>query len=504
MGAIEHVFVLMLENRSFDHMLGMSQLTGTDALTDQPTAAHGLTDPLPDGSIPPVPPEADYALMADPKHSFAATLQQLCGSRATYPSGGAYPAVNNSGFASSWTSAYGSPPDGKVPTLSAYRPTQLPVLNQLAQDFAVCDQWFSSMPGPTWPNRFFAHAASSAGLDDSPSGTRALTSVFSGYHFANGTIFDRLENSWCVVEGGALPVTLAMEGMLGHAIEGRLITFHEFLERLTTGALTEKYVFVEPHYGHILLDGSNFKCGNSQHPLDDVTRGERLIKVLYEAIRKSKYWETSALVVLYDEHGGFYDHVAPPAAVSPGDTTDPSNGAHGFTFTQLGVRVPAVVVSPLVRKGVIDHTVYDHSSLVATLSRLFGLGSITDRDRGAASFEHLLSLTQPRSDTPETLPDPADSRIQDCEGSLAHRIAGEVENLPAEIAERPLDEAMVGFLHVAMLRDAHLTAIEGTNLLTAIERKTADLERTMEPVLGKAAGYIRGVQLGYERWRSGF
>ena len=503
---IEHVFVLMLENRSFDHMLGFSGIAGLDGLTGNET---NTTSP---GVSVPVGSPAAYALDIDPKHGFVNVVEQLCGLGVAHPAGGSYPAINNSGFASSCVGAYGPPPDGAVPTMRAYSPDQLPVLDTLAREFAVCDRWFSSMPGPTWPNRFFAHAASSAGLDDSPSPLRSATAVFAGYHFANGTVFDLLERqgrSWCVVEGGALPVSLAMEGMVGHAINGRFITFDEFREQLRAGLHTQTYTFIEPHYGHILLDGSNFKCGSSQHPLDDVTRGERLIKDVYEAIRASTYWDKSLLLILYDEHGGFYDHVAPPSAVVPGDSwSEPSNNTHSFTFGQLGVRIPAVVVSPYVQRGVVDHTVYDHTSVIATVASLYGLGHLTERDRAAASLVPLMA-DQPRNDAPTMLPEPADSKLTDCKGSLLHRLAGELENVPGELAGQPLEETLVGFLHIAMLRDTHLAAIEGTHLLTAIESRIRDLSGLLDRVRSEDSGgskvhvarYIRGVEKRYEAWR---
>ena len=504
---IEHVFVLMLENRSFDHMLGFNGSSGLDGL------AGTQSNPASSGVPIRVESPAAYALDVDPKHGFVNVVEQLCGPGVGYPAGGPYPPINNSGFAQSCVAAYKMPPEAEVPTMRAYSPSQLPVLHSLATEFAVCDRWFSSMPGPTWPNRFFAHSASSAGLDDSPSPLRSATAVFAGYHFANGTIFDLLErngHSWCVVEGGALPVSLAMEGMIGHAINGRLITFDEFREQLRAGTFSKTYTFIEPHYGHILLDGSNFKCGNSQHPLDDVTRGERLIKDVYEAIRGSTYWDRSLLMILYDEHGGFYDHVAPPPAVVPGDAwTDPSNNAHGFAFDQLGVRTPAVIVSPYIERGVVDHTVYDHTSIIASLSRFFDLGHLTQRDAAAASLDHLVS-SQPRSDTPPDLPGPADSKLKDCEGSLLHRLAGEVLNVPGELAGQPLEETLIGFLHIAMLRDVHLAAIEGTHLLAAIEMRIRDLDgllnrvRSQDPGGSKlhVARYIRDIEKRYEAWRS--
>ncbi len=129
---------------------------------------------------------------------------------------------------------------------------------------------------------------------------------------------------------------------------------------------------------------------------------------MYEAIRASPVWETSVLIVVYDEHGGFYDPVCPECAVAPGDKSPflkkPHN-AKGFDFKTYGVRVPAVIVSPLIPKGKVDKTVYDHSSVAATVERLLGLEALTDRDAAACDVGHLLSLSSPR-DCPKCLPDP--------------------------------------------------------------------------------------------------
>ena len=108
-------------------------------------------------------------------------------------------------------------------------------------------------------------------------------------------------------------------------------------------------------------------------------------------------WEKSALLIVFDEHGGFYDHVVPPAAVPPGDTITQNYVKTGFQYDQLGVRVPALVISPLVARGTVDHTVYDHTSMLATVEHLFGLPNLTERDKAAADFLHLFSLPTPRS-----------------------------------------------------------------------------------------------------------
>ncbi|HEY0552078.1 MAG TPA: alkaline phosphatase family protein, partial [Verrucomicrobiae bacterium] len=190
---IKKVFVLMLENRSLDHMLGFSQIQGTDAQTGAPTSLDGLQpnshsniDPATGNPVFASTP-ADFLLASadkDPGHEFADTLEQLCGSAAVFPDPvtGSYPAnIDNSGFIANYSNPrHGSANPGKC--MQCFAPAQVPAITALAREFAVCDRWFSSMPGPTWPNRFFIHAASSGGLDDSPSTFETVTStLLDGY-----------------------------------------------------------------------------------------------------------------------------------------------------------------------------------------------------------------------------------------------------------------------------------------------------------------------------------
>jgi len=452
---------------------------------------------------------ADYMLRVDPGHGFPEVLEQLCGRGAVYPTAGGYPPVTNGGFATSAAGVIARTRAGADPStvMRGFRPEQLPVLNALAREFALCDHWHSSLPGPTWPNRFFAHAASSGGLDDSPSSKRSATALFDGYRFANGTLFDRLDRAglgWRIVEGDALPVSLCMAGMIEHAVGGRFITFEELRARLEDPRFSDSYVFIEPHYGHVVADGGNFKCGNSQHPLDDVTRGERLLKDVYEAIRSSPHWPTSLLVVFYDEHGGFYDHVAPPACVPPGDAPEPGSSQHGFAFDRLGVRVPAVVVSAHTRRGVIDHRTYDHSSLLATVEHLWGLEPLTARDAAAARFDDLFALPTARDDAPLTLPEPALSGEPDCEDTLLHRLAGELEEAPSEL-QGELEPALAGFVQVAVARELHLAAAARRDVSRAVAEERDRLLSTYDGLRTKfdAVRYLRTVQSRYEAAREG-
>src|SRR5262249_49028846 len=214
--AISNIFVLMLENRSFDHMLGFSGITGTDAVSGKKRPVNGLKGTESNsyqGKSFSVTQPADAVMAADPGHEFTDTLIQLCGPSATYPAGGNYPTINNSGFVSDYAS-HVSTKVGDV--MKCFSPSQLPVLNALAKSFAICDSWFASMPGPTFPNRFFACAASSGGLDHSPTTAEILVwETISGFQLPHGSIFDALAQKfatgWRIYGGDSFPMAAALK-----------------------------------------------------------------------------------------------------------------------------------------------------------------------------------------------------------------------------------------------------------------------------------------------------
>jgi phospholipase C len=462
---INHVFVVVLENRSFDHMLGLSQIQGTDP-SGKPTKIEGLTGKesniSPSGDLVNVSSPADFILKHCPGHEFSDVKEQLCGKGHTYSSpapspGQIDPNINNSGYVSNY-SVY----DRKNPEdiMKCYSPQQLPILTTLAKEFAVCDRWFSSMPGPTWPNRLFIHAASSGGLDDSPSFSREFKSILhDGFKFDNGTIYDRLDSEdrdWMIYCGDEFPQALSIAGMRSHFTK-HFTPFNLFKRDVSNPLFSKSYVFIEPDY-HAFT--GNFRGGNSQHPEDDITRGEKMLKEVYETIRQSPHWESSLLIVTYDEHGGFYDHVVPPATVHPGDSvTDPGNNHNNFDFQQLGVRVPTIIVSPLLPKGTIDHTVYDHTSVLATIEKLFKLSSLTKRDAKAETLNHLLKLSAPRIDTPAVLPNPADSGFsykdeeEKPKNTIISFLSGMLSGRISLLSREPINPPLRGFHHVALLRD---------------------------------------------------
>ena len=449
--AIAHFFILMLENRSFDHIFGFSPIAGTDAVTGKPTtidrpdpAVNINTDTQTNPTNPtayPVHNGADFSfegLDLDPGHEFFDVQQQLAGP--------------NLGFVNNYAGQKTTNPDRKTANpgrvMDCFSPTQLPVLNQLAAEFAICDHWHSSLPGPTWPNRFFMMAATSGGLTKSPTTADIIkATALKGYDFENGNFFDALDKNdvpWCIVEGDDFPVSFALKGMDANDAKGRFVCIDDFATKLAQPDFNEQFIWIEPMYGSHKFDVTgpgDFSGGNSMHPLDDVRKGELLVKQVYEAIRAvPAVWENSAILILFDEHGGFYDHITPPSATPPGD--DPINAAPDqapFDFNQLGVRVPAIIISPLIPKGLIDHTVYDHTSALATFERQNEMSFLTHRDENAKDFSHLFSLAAPRTDTPPTLVNPATAAVAN---ALAARPQETAESLKGELASlEPIPES---------------------------------------------------------------
>src|SRR4029079_6244542 len=160
--------------------------------------------------------------------------------------------------------------------------------------------------------------------------------------------------------------------------------------------------FVEPRFNDWYDSGNHrYYVANDQHPDNNVAEGELLIQEVYQSLRKSKYWEKSLFVIVYDEHGGFFDHVKPPQTVPSGLETP---GASTFDFARLGVRVPAVLISPYIEKGTIVHDELEHSSLAATARNILApnMKTLSARDKSANVFTSALTLTAPR-DTPKKL-----------------------------------------------------------------------------------------------------
>jgi phospholipase C len=438
----------MLENRSFDHMLGFSGITGTDASTGEATKINGLIGMESNtfnGQSFSVSTGAPDRMPADPGHEFSNVLLQLCGEGTLYSAGGAYPSINNSGYVASYVGSGGDNSPGVV--MNCYSPKQLPVLHALATEFVVCDNWHASMPGPTWPNRMFVHAASSSGLDHSPSIAEiAEWEALAGFTFKNGTIFDALKKKGVtrrLYGGDDFPMVSALKG-IGL---GDIRHYSQFAGDFKQTTYPFSYVFIEPSYDV----ANDYRNGTSQHPLADVNRGEALIKATYEALRGSAFWDSTLLIVTSDEHGGFYDHAIPPDAVAPGDIgLDSDHNTNGFTFEKYGPRVPALVISPLIERNLIDHRLYDHASVPATLEVLFGLNPLTKRDRSANNLTSLVTLAAPRQNAPTVLPAAASTEAAPLAAAMADAAATVSVSRPDDSAD---DGNLPGIVQAALRQD---------------------------------------------------
>jgi phospholipase C len=387
---LKHIVVLMMENRSFDHMLGFAATPDwqIDGLTGQEANRDST------GEIARVSNDARYSgdFTPDPGHALFDTLTQLYGDAKTSVTQN--PAMN--GFVLSYEGKTHNPSNAQR-IMRCFAPEKVPVLAQLARQFAVCDRWFSSVPGPTFPNRAFAHGSTSIGRVD----------MDVDWHAMSKTIYELLAENNVDSRIYYHDSTMAMtfKGLMN---QGRYFgLFDDFLSDCSHNRLPA-YSFVEPRYANGEDPVNNtFFSASDQHPDHSVEQGEILIRDTFNAIWKNQALrESTLLVVVYDEHGGLYDHVPPPPAVNPDNKNwagDPNSLDPAFDFTRLGVRVPAVLISPYIPAGTIDHTLYDHGSIIATACKLLlknvAGASLTSRDRSANTFEKNLTLASPRTDT---------------------------------------------------------------------------------------------------------
>lgn len=380
---IKHVIVLVMENHSFDQMLG--SLASVHAGLDGVDLANPKSNPdYPDASKAILQSETKLtSIPVDPAHEFVNVNHQL--------------ANNCGGFVRDYVQAHPNCTDQEKSQIMGFYPLDfLPVLHKLARNFLVCDRWFSSMPGPTWPNRFFVHSGTCKGHVKMPVG------IFDpNWHFYDQpTVYGRLcekDISWKIYHDGEAQ-TLVMVDQLLHVAQYReMDDFYDDAQK--DPATFPQYVFIEPCYSG--------KGQNDQHPPTDIMKGEILIAKVYNALRSNEgLWNESLFVLLYDEHGGFYDHVAPPATRAPDEHTNE------FDFMSLGVRVPAILISPWLDPGV-SHAVFDHTSLLKYLTDKWKLGSLGNRTPQASSFAVELSKRgTARLDTPSPFSGPLLSPVE--------------------------------------------------------------------------------------------
>ncbi|CAN7021924.1 hypothetical protein BRARA_F01660 [Brassica rapa] len=396
---IKTVVVLVMENRSFDHLLGWMKKSVNPSI-------NGVTgqecNPVPNSTQTICFTSDAEFVDPDPGHSFEAVEQQVFGS-------GQIPSMM--GFVEQ---ALSMPGNLSETVMKGFRPEAVPVYAELVKEFAVFDRWFSSIPGPTQPNRLFVYSATSHG-----STSHVKQQLAQG--FPQETIFDSLHSD--DVDFGIyfqnIPTTLFYRNLRQLKYIFKLHQYDlKFKKDAAKGNLPSLTV-IEPRY----FDLKGLPA-NDDHPSHDVANGQKLVKEVYETLRSSPQWNETLLVITYDEHGGFYDHVKTPyvGIPNPDGNTGPAPGF--FKFDRLGVRVPTIMVSPWIQKGTVvseakgptESSEFEHSSIPATIKKLFNLSSnyLTHRDAWAATFEDVVShLISPRTDCPMTLPAVAPMRSTD-------------------------------------------------------------------------------------------
>jgi phospholipase C len=423
---IKHIVVVMFENRSFDNLLGwlydpanpvpfnvvppdFEGLCRKDAFN--PNAKGGRRyagkskDPRSPQPNPGEPFEDVYSQIYDvPRVSF----EEMSPVPPHAP--------NMLGFIRNYREQKQKPRNADA-IMDSLTPKTVPVLSTLAHHYAVCDHWFASIPTQTFCNRSFVHSGTSSGY---------VNNGGSGLCFVNHspTIFDLLENadlSWNVFVGGWLLQSftlLTQRSMWKYARTHHFAHFEDFLAAAARKDGLPSYSFIEPIYFDSLVWGPE----NDMHPEcnpyefygpSNLHRGEALLASIYPALRKSPAWESILLVILFDEHGGCYDHVPPPSstdcdiAINPDGIVIPKGqpGGIGFNFDRLGPRVPAIVVSAYTPPQTRLHDIFEHTSVLSTVVNCFDLprGQLGERQAKARDLRGAITLPAPRTDAPNVV-----------------------------------------------------------------------------------------------------
>jgi phospholipase C len=465
---IEHVVVLMLENRSFDNLLGWLYDPANDApFNVVPPDFEGLygknlSNPAPDARIVPAGKTEDpRSPQPNPGEPFEDVYSQIydvprpefkdCPGDAPGP-------ATMQGFIRNYAAQKDAPADPAT-IMQSLTPKTLPVLSSLAHNYALCDHWFASIPTQTFCNRSFVHAGTSSGYVNNGGG---------GPVFVNDTptIFDLLESagkSWNVFVGGWLLQSftlLTQRHMWKYALTKHFAHFKDFLAAAANKSGLPAYSFIEPIYFDSLVWGPE----NDAHPEcnpyqfdgpSNLHRAEALVATIYDAIRNSPDWESTLLIVMFDEHGGCYDHVPPPdssqcdVAIAP-DKIIPAGqqGGIGFKFDRLGPRVPAIIISAYTPSQTRLHQIFEHTSILSTIVNCFNLPTNKFGNRQAKALDVSAALTLPtaRQDRP-SIPMPKFSLIDDVAAEWHSLVHGKLSHAK----QKPITDLQRAALHAVAL-----------------------------------------------------
>jgi phospholipase C len=387
---IDTVVVLMQENRSFDHYFAhlgrfaqrddIDGAPDTTTIVDKAGNSHGFH-------------RAEHMCFLDTNHEWSGTHQQINDGKMD----GFFD--TNEGWSELLPDM---PPELRSGerALSYYDENELPFYYGLASTFGIGDRYFSSVPGPTWPNRMFLYSSTSFGRTQN-----ALPDISSyPYPDNDGVIFDELEKrhvDWNIYGDGAIGASLVVSTRIVNRWDRPVVyPMADFYAQAAAGKLPS-VVFLDPR-----LNSEGAK-EIDEHPPGNVQMGQKAVHDIVTALMKSPQWKHLALFLTYDEHGGIYDHVPPPKACAPDATPpffEPGEESPG-AFDQLGVRVPIIVVSPYAKKGFVSHVVHDHSSITRFIQTRFKLPALTARDANADPLLEFFDFAHPPFTTPPALPD---------------------------------------------------------------------------------------------------
>ena len=493
---VKHVVYLMLENRSFDHVLGWLyekgetgiNFVGRDGDFDGASLEMFNVDPSAAGGPEQVhlkkydrrPSEPLDFLPSDPYHDKTDVMRQMFYQQ---PDGYAKRQTPQmKGFV--WN-------NGVHEIMWTYTPNQLPVINGLAREFAVSDAWFSSMPSATDPNRGFAFTGSALReLNNFQNGPQFLywpyaphrssiwkalwTNGFTDWKIYNSVLWMNFVHTYHLYLQGQIP---SVDAAIAQDSAQRIVStstgfapapassFIEGIDQFKAAARAgtlPRFSFLEPIW--ISLAGTT-----SYHPGADPAVGEQAINELYEAMKSGPAWNETLFVITFDEHGGIFDHVPPPYAENPW----PNDAIDGFRFDVMGVRVPTILISPLIKRQTVFRSptafAYDSTSILATLLNWYGVPKarwgLGERTRHAPTFEGVLQLAEPRADKATFKPPaigepPSKPRVSDLDQLMAPRIA-------AALAGGRLAPSEMAAISNELMASSDMDALHGTLLRLA-------------------------------------
>jgi phospholipase C len=360
---VDHIIVIMMENRSFDHYFQKLPQAGQP---DVDVAPASFVNPDLDGK--PAALTRDTSLcIVDPAHGWNATHEEISAGQMT-------------GFFKANDETHEQPvPGGTLEMMSGaraltyYDSADVPFMTWAALNFSIADRYFCSVPGPTWPNRFYMYAATSRGK------------ISNEFVMGNeNTIFDAMQKrqvNWTIYYSSVPGFGILLDRFFyyynGEDSLDRVKRINQFFDDAAAGTLPQ-VAFVDPG---IAREGA---VSDDEHPPAIMQVGQRFLARVVDAVSKSPNWDKTAIFITYDEHGGFYDHVPPPKACPPdGYKPETTAGDAQGGFDIYGIRVPFVVISPYAKKKFVSHRVYDHTSILRFIEARFVMPALTNRDANA-------------------------------------------------------------------------------------------------------------------------